>query len=325
LDIAYRNDQNEKLTHLQISNDLTGFVELMELIQILKVPAHQVLICLEHTGTYIEKLVDFFQERPITVWVIHPLVMKYAQTGIQRIKTDKADAKKICVFAHRFHMEATDYQSLSNFCYQLNQLRQARKQLVKLRQQTLNMISEKKDKAHPDPITINIFLELKSFFDQAIKDIEKAINQLIKSNEKANRQKAILMSTPAIGKVISTNLIVATNGFNNFDNYRKFASFIGIAPFDNRSGSSIKKKTKTSKKGHQAFKADLMQGARSVIREGQLFYQYYQKMLQKGKHYNWIINSIMNQIIKLAFTLIKNDTKFDKYLFLKSKKSWQSF
>lgn len=325
LDIAYRSQAKEVLTHLQISNDLAGFTQLMELIQKLGIDAHQILICLEHTGTYIEQLVKFFQKEQITVWVVHPLVMKYAQTGIQRIKTDKADAKKICQFAYRFESDAADYQGLSDFSYLLNQLRQARKQLVKIRQQTLNMIAEKKIKANLDTITINIFTDLKEFLTNAIKDVDKAINEHIKANQQASKQRAILMSTPAIGKVISTNFIVLTNGFKNFDKHQNFASFIGIAPFDHQSGSSIKKKTKTSKKGHQAFKADLMQGARSVIRKGQLFHQYYQHMLEKGKHYNWIINSIMNQIVKLAFTLIKNDTKFDKNIFLKSKKSWQNF
>lgn len=322
LDIAYRTAGNEKITHLQISNDEQGFKQVLELIKKLGLALDQVLICLEHTGTYIEKLVEFFQARQIVVWVVHPLVMKYANPSLQRLKTDKADAKKICEFAHCFQSDMIDYQGLSNFNYLLNQLRQARKQLVKIRQQTLNMIAEKKLKAKPDPITIHVFLDLKAHLSQAIKDLDKAINQHIKSNQKANRQKTILMSTPAIGKVISTNLIVLTNGFNNFKEHQKFASFIGIAPFANQSGTSIKKKTKVSKKGHQQFKADLSQGALSVIRKGQLFHQYYHHMIKKGKPHNWIINAIMNQIIKLVFALIKNDTEFDEKRYLKSKKSW---
>jgi hypothetical protein len=47
------------------------------------------------------------------------------------------------------------------------------------------------------------------------------------------------------------------------------------------------------------------QGAISVIRQGQLFNNYYQRMIEKGKHHLWIINSIINMIAKCVFNLIK--------------------
>jgi len=45
-------------------------------------------------------------------------------------------------------------------------------------------------------------------------------------------------------------------------------------------------------------------------------------MIEKGKHHLWIINSIMNMIVKLAFRMIKTMQLFDKNLYLNNKKSW---
>lgn len=72
------------------------------------------------------------------------------------------------------------------------------------------------------------------------------------------------------------------------------------------------------------MKGELSQAAVSVAtRKGQFFYDYYQAKIEKGKAHNWIINAIINMLLKIVCSLIKKNQLFDKETFLKNKKSWQ--
>ncbi|WP_372950774.1 transposase [Mariniphaga sp.] len=106
--------------------------------------------------------------------------------------------------------------------------------------------------------------------------------------------------------------------------YKAFACYVGIAPFERTSGTSIRYRPRTSKKANQELKAEMHQGALSVIRKGQLFHSYYKTMLDRGKHHLWILNTIMNMIAKSIFVLANKMTPFNNEIFVKNKKSWQN-
>ncbi|WP_231494768.1 IS110 family transposase [Polaribacter sp. Hel_I_88] len=54
------------------------------------------------------------------------------------------------------------------------------------------------------------------------------------------------MSIKGVGSQTALFMIVTTNGFTKFASWRKFASYCGIAPFPNTSGTSIRGRTKVS-------------------------------------------------------------------------------
>ena len=74
------------------------------------------------------------------------------------------------------------------------------------------------------------------------------------------------------------------------------------------------------------IKTNLSLAALRQIRKNMVFHQYYKYMKEyEHKHHLWIINSIRNMLIKLAFDLVKKDKLFDLEIFLKNKKSWAKF
>ena len=322
LDVTYLF--NDSSHYLQVPNNAKGISQLVDKIKELDIKEKEVLICCENTGNYTEKLALVMKGLDVTFWVVHPIIMKGYRLNLQRAKTDKVDSMKIAEFALAHQHKATNFHHPDQKTKELKELYLLRKQLISLRQRTLNFIASESDKAIPGILNTVIYDQLKHFLTDLIKEVEKSIQLLIKSEKTINSYYNILLSIPGIGPVIAQHILAVTDGFKKIVDYKAFACYVGIAPFERSSGTSIRYRPRTSKKANQELKAEMHQGALSVIRKGQLFHSYYKTMLDRGKHHLWILNTIMNMIAKSIFVLANKMTPFNNEIFVKNKKSWQN-
>ena len=323
LDIAIQTKAQAPV-YFKVLNNASGLSQLLRKLETLESDFSKILVCCEHTGVFIEKLAQVMKGTEVTLWVVNPIVLKYATIDLNRYKTDKADAFKILDFAIMQQAKAVNYNFSSNFTYKLKQLNQTRKQLVRLRQQVSNFMSNNKEKVFGIELSSLILKHIYKELNEGVKQLEKEIKEEIKRDPVAAQIYKILLSIPGIGPVIAQHLILITDCFKRFSDYKSFACYVGIAPFPKQSGSSLKVKSRTSKKANQALKAELFQGALSVCREKLFFNKYYKSKEAEQKHHLWIMNSIMNMMVKIIFVLIKNNQAFCKETFLKSKISWQN-
>jgi len=323
LAVCYQFDQ--EVHEFEVGNDVKGIAKILQLPAKHCIKESETLLCCENTGSYMDKLAYATKGTAITFWAVHPMIIKGYRLDLDRIKTDPVDASKIMEFAYAHQHKAVHYHHPDYNTRMLRDLFLVRKQLVKLRQQVLNMTDVHNTKAVKNPICSLIYQQLKELLDQYVLAVEKEIKLLIKKDTEYKNQLDILGSIPGIGPVVSQHMLIITNGFKKFPNHKTFACHMGIAPFPKSSGTSTKYRPRTSKRAYQPLKADLHQGVISVIRKGQLFHAYYQTMIEKGKHHLWVVNAIMNMIIKIAFQLIQSSQFFDKDFFIANKKSWKYY
>lgn len=59
-----------------------------------------------------------------------------------------------------------------------------------------------------------------------------------------------ISSIVGIGQRTAALLIIATQGFHDFDNAKQLCSFFGLAPTETSSGTSVEEKQKISKTGN---------------------------------------------------------------------------
>jgi transposase len=138
---------------------------------------------------------------------------------------------------------------------------------------------------------------------------------------------SILISIPGIGPVIAQHLLLLTDCFTKFNSWKAFANFIGTAPHAKQSGTTLKKRARTSKQAHRKIKADLNQvnqGVVSICTKNNRFRAIYQQLFQQKIPHLQILNNIKNVLLKLAFTLVNKRTLFDEETFFKNKLSWQN-
>ena len=70
--------------------------ELKELANYLKSLDGETRVVMEHTGRYYEPVARFLHEEGIFVSAVNPkLVKDYGNNSLRKVKTDKADARKI--------------------------------------------------------------------------------------------------------------------------------------------------------------------------------------------------------------------------------------
>ena len=72
-----------------------------------------------------------------------------------------------------------------------------------------------------------------------IERIEKQMEDIIKNDKDLKQIYQLVTSIKGVGSQTALFMIVITNGFTKFKNARKFASYCGIAPFPNTSGTSL--------------------------------------------------------------------------------------
>jgi transposase len=235
LHVSYQHREG-KAYSLQLDNQAAAIEAFLRQMLALEPDPARVLICCEHTGTYGSRLALAAKGAGLTLWMVHPLIMRHASADLGRYKTDKADAAKIRSFAHTHQARATDFHHPSAAAHQLRQLQQARKQLVGLRQQLKNMITDNQDKAQPLSLVGAVLAEVKAHLTQAIRQVEQEVGRLIASDASLRRMHAVLLSIPGIGPVTSTHLLALTDRFTRFPGPKALACFVGTAPFPNQSG-----------------------------------------------------------------------------------------
>jgi transposase len=312
-----------KTKHIVFSNDAKGIGALIDLVYKQHSKPEQILVCCEHTGCYMDKLAYALQPTGITLWAVSPLLMSNYAIELNRFKTDKADAKKIFQYALMHQQLVVPYSRPADDALFIRELFLLRKQIMQDRKQWQCRMHAASHKAVPNAYEFIIAQQMIAFCTRIIKDLEKQLQQFIRSNKQIQSIYTILTSMPGIGPVIAQHLLAVTHCFKRFANHKQLAAYIGTAPYPRNSGTTLKKKARTSKQAYRPLKADLHQGILSVTKPGRIFYQYYQHLQQMKVPKLQILNNIKNMMLKIIFTLVNNHTPFDEQLFLNNKKSFQ--
>ena len=115
LDICYQQDGHDFI-HLQVSNDLIGYR------RILKSTGSGCHFVMESTGVYHISLIFFLYSKGCTYSVVNGLQIKrYIQMHLERNKTDKKDARRICEYGIERKPEASSMPDRLYFeCKSLN-------------------------------------------------------------------------------------------------------------------------------------------------------------------------------------------------------------
>ena len=145
---------------------------------------------------------------------------------------------------------------------------------------------------------------------QLILKIEKELMVIIKSDLKLKEQFQLLKSIKGIGNQIALYTIFYTEGFTKFRTHRQYATYCGVAPFPNTSGTSLRGKTKVTNLANKKLKSLLDLGAKSALQNNTEIKLFYERRLGMGKNKMSTINIIRNKLIARMFAVIKRGTPF---------------
>lgn len=293
-------------------NNKSGFLKMLKWVsKNSPFKKEEMLLGLEHTGIYSLPISIFLSEEKYFFCLKSGLEIKRS-LGIQRGKNDKIDAKRIAEYLSQKRDKIKPSVLPFKIILKLRRLLSLRERLVK---QRAGFMKDKKEnkmflKQSENSMLFDVMDKMILQFDKQIKNIEDELDCIIKSDELINKQYYLITSIKGVGKQTALTIIAYTNCFTLFDNWRKFASYSGTAPFSYSSGTSIKGKAKVSHLANKKIKVLLNMCARSAIVYNPEIKLYYQKRKNNGDNGMSAINIIRNKLISRIFAVIKRGTPY---------------
>jgi len=309
-DVALLDAKGTVVETKKFLNNSSGFKSMLSWLK-KSVSIENLLFCLEHTGVYCLAICVFFEESGFSYSLQSGLQIKRSM-GIQRGKNDKADACVIGKYAYLNRNEIDCYHLPSKVILKLKQLVSYRERLVKAKVALKTAAKELKAFTDKD-LHGYVFADSQEHIgriSKSIIEIDKTLRQIITEVPDLNRLFGLITSVKGVGLQIAINMIVVTHGFTRFENWRKFSCYCGLAPFEFKSGSSIRGKTKVSHLGNRKMKAIIGNGIASAIQHDSEIASYYKRKLEDGKHKMVVMNAIKNKLISRVFAVVKRGTPF---------------
>jgi transposase len=312
-DVTLRNKNLKNPICANFSNNNKGFNKLLKWLGAIRDFSIQTsLFCMEHTGIYTRNIVLFLKQLDAHVWLESSLQIKKS-LGLNRGKNDKIDSMRIAEYAKRFHDKARLVTYTQINLFKLKDLLTARERLNKSLKIIKVAIKELKkvDKEQ------GLFIE--SCQKQAITGLKESIKKLegqmfetIKMNKKMKDMYDLATSIPGVGKILAIKLMVYTHLFTRFDNTRQLACYCGVAPFEHKSGTSVKGKTRVSKFANMNLKSTLHMAALSAIQHNPEIKAYYNRKVELGKSKMCVINAVRNKLLNRIVAVINRSTPYVK-------------
>lgn len=309
--------------HLQFSdvkkfkNDKTGFNQLVRWTRKVKDLVLPISFLMEATGVYYENLAYHLYDIKQVVHVVLPNTSKHYFSSLNiKTKTDELDAKVLSQFGvERMHKKwikpNETYLHLRNLCRYYVQLQEQKT--------ALGNIKHSKESAHDVQKLIHRSnTKLIKEIDKQIAQIKKEIEKLIRQDEQLSARVDKLLTIKGVGILTIATIIAETLGFQFVKNIKQLASYAGYDVVQRESGTSIKGKTRISKKGNRYIRNALYFPAMVACRYNENLKKTYLRIIEKKPSKMIGQIAIQRKLLLLIYTLWKKDENYDSNFVIKS-------
>jgi transposase len=296
-------------THEPFTNSTEGFQEFEQWLNKQHIIAGNSVICLEATGVYGEKLCYFLSAKGYYLAIEPPLKVKRA-FDIKGHKNEPVDSKQIAEYAYRFQDELKPWQPKSETIEQIRVLLGVREQFVQQKTANINALHALERKVVQTPLANEYYQNNIQRLSEQVNNIEKEIQRLIDQDSHFRKTVALLKTIPGVGLLLAANLLVITNGFQQMLFYKQLAAYIGICPYEHRSGKSVYRKPQSAHFGPARLRKLLRLAARSVKTHKKSFRLYFLQKQAQGKETSLILNNISNKLLKIICAVINSQKPY---------------
>jgi transposase len=273
----------------------------------------QLVVCVEHTGIYTCRLLDYLAEKKIRICLESAIQIQRSQ-GVKRGKNDRIDAVRIAQYAYKNFKELRFWTPSRDVINDIKSLLTMRDRLVKMKTKLTVPVNEEeglinagKHKRHQ-----KFCAKTLSSLKGDIAEIDLELKVLINSDPQVKEQVKYATSVPGIGILTALSMIVYSGEFERIRESKKFACYAGVAPFEHSSGSSVRGKTRVSKMANMRMKRLLHLAAMSSINRPSELKTFYDRKVAEGKNKMSALNAVRNKLISRVFACVKNKHPYEK-------------
>jgi transposase len=231
----------------------------------------------------------------------------FRDTLKQTSKTDKQDARCLALYGKQIQPVLTILPD-----EKLSQKRQQYKHLAVLkhdRQAFSNRLHALSFDSKADKFVLASTHEITTFLEQQIQIIEQQIFTI--DDNEAERIMKLMMSVSGIGEQSAKAVLIATNGFEGFDNSKQVSKFLGVCSSDKQSGTSIKGAGSIPKSGVEYVRTTLYMAALSAKKYNLVCKDLYTRLRAKGKAHKVAMIAVVHKLVTQLFAVVNNNTIFN--------------
>ena len=276
------------------ANDGAGIAGLCERLAELK-PA---LVVLEASGGYERALSVELYAGGLEVRVVNPRqVRHFAQALGQQAKTDRIDAQMLARFAQSLKPPARESPEPE---------REELKELVKRRQQLLQMLSAERNRRTQAPKWLRPSLDRTiRALERELSAIDHRIAQKLEHSAKLKPLNQTLTSVPGVGRVLGATLIARLPELGRLSR-QQIAALVGVAPFTRQSGSWRGRDMIFG--GRAPVRTALYMAALAAVRHNPVLGTFYRRLRERGKPAKVALTATMRKLLVILNAMLKHHT-----------------
>ena len=295
----------DKRHEKQFTNDAAGHRQLVRWAHALAKEGccH---FCLEATGPYSRDVALFLLEKEQKVSVINPARIRFfglAQN--QGNKTDKADARLIAQYCRMqcpppWRIAAPEVRLLQEMVrrlHALSELAAQEKNRVQAAGQSKAVLASTK--------------RVVAALNKELLRLRQEVRAHVKAHVDLQRDSKLLQSIPGIGEITSWDILAEMPDVAEFDSAQSVAAYAGLAPREQRSGSSVRKATQLSKRGNSRLRKAFYFPAVSAMQWNPLVKAHYERLREKGKPKMVALAACMRKLLMICYGVLKHQKPFD--------------
>lgn len=299
---------DQPLRTKSVANQKSGFEALLRWIRSLAGETKQIRFCLEASGGYEENVALFLHGRGFHVSVINPYrTSAYAQSQLQRSKTDRTDAALLARFSK--HEDPPAWQPPSDQERTLRQMTRGLQALKKERDRLNNQLGATGSEA----VAASLQAVLDAVKEQ-IEELETQVEAHTQSCSKLARRRELLETIPGVGTLTAALVIAELGDPTRFRSARQAAAYAGLVPSHHQSGSSVRKRSRLSKVGSSRLRRALYFPAISALRHNAAIRAFGQRLSKRGKAKMVVVAAAMRKLLHICYGVLKSGQPFDPSL-----------
>jgi transposase len=256
--------------HVTVVNDESGIRPLVRRLT----ERRPTLIVLEATGGYEMPLVAALASAGFAVAVVNPRrIRDFARATGQLAKTDALDAAAIARFAEVIQPPVRPLEDAAM---------QALGELVARRRQLLDMLGAERNRqgqVRARRVQRDLAAHVR-WLTRALADVERDLNDTIRSSPLWRQRDELLTSVPGVGDVTAHTLIADVPELGALTR-RQIAALIGVAPI-NRDSGALRGRRRIAG-GRPAVRRVLYMAALVAVRHNPVLATFYRRLIAGGR------------------------------------------
>ena len=296
------------------ANSTKGFTSFVEWVKKLTDASVAVRFVMEATGVYHESLAYYLDEHKLEVSIVLPSkISSYARSLDVKTVTDKTASEAITLFGLERKL---DRWSRPNGLYKkLRQLTRERGQLIDERTVFKNQLHAEQAEAEPYKKSIERIKKRIAFLDKQEKEIMQELAEMIKTDEEMQRLILLICSLPGVSLLTAAIVLGETYGFDLIRNKRQLTSYAGLDVKEKKSGTSVKGKSRISKRGNKHLRKAMHMPALAAIRHDERYKAVFARLVSRHGIKMKAAVAVQRKLLEMMYTIFKTNKPYDKNYF----------